>query len=1138
MRLSAKDVIAYWHTSLADATLPTLDPEQGVHIALADLSEGTLPADVIAKLVEAEDEETAQPEKSWDVVVIPFLAQKIRRGRLGNAKFVCPLLIPAQVDDKGILSPTPETGSPWIPRVWLEPVAVGEVVLGSVEALEAFLTTNLLSLGTENAWDALLVYAQKMLESVSAGEWRTALADAGYQLLEDALLVQTDGIDSFSGNITAVYDQLLDLDEFPKLIRTYAQVASHEPTLPLPPEAWDVPAQKHLGSFGNKTALSPSQREALYHALLMTEGEVLAVSGPPGTGKTTLLQSVVASEWVRAALARRDAPIIVATSTNNQAVTNVLDSFAKARQVKRWLPEPVQGFGLYLVNAGERQKSALKRGIPVVDKRDKGFPQDLETAPFIHRATADFLRECSNFLGAKVHAVDQATNRLHEKLSRSAALLSEGLSCAHDLFGLKARIAAYGNLDERLADLSEDAAQTEVVLKKLEAVKTNWLKHLDEEAWLLHLFKKRRQRKRQLFWRTHLQEISDDEDPGASLERELTQAKVEAEKVRQRLDEAVGLQNTLQQAQQRWTAWCNAAQTDLDAEQLHALETPSGKTNEACLHAWLDTHLRFDLFVLATHYFEGRWLQAVKETGLLEPDYKPSQAQAAQLGKWRRYAMLTPCFVTTMHSGPAFFDYWTGESRALFDFIDLLIVDEAGQVAPQVSAGMVALAKKALVVGDSKQLEPVWGVEEKVDRANLKRHLTADRYDAESFEQVQQAGITASSGSVMQIAKALSKYQKRDALGLAYERGMFLAEHYRCDPKIIAYCNELAYRGRLKPKRGVTKHPWPRLGYVHVKGDSLKIGGSRQNEREAETLVAWIVSNRDALLAEYKGKANSLNEIIGIVTPFKPQERAIKRALSREGIALEKVGTVHTLQGAERPFILFSSVYTSRDQGSYFFDLGVNMLNVAVSRAQDSFLVFGDMDIFDPVAPSPSGLLARHLFADQKHELTDVVVPKRPSPASVSAVNTLEMHRRILKRAFEKTEDKLFISSPFLSGKAVRDDEVCSLVRTAKRRGAEVIIYVDDSFTQNLQEASAKQAALALLESGAQIKVCHNIHSKIVCVDKAVFIEGSFNWLSASRDSRYARYEHSLVYQGKQVAQFIEKTLRDLEHRVIEVRGN
>lgn len=57
-----------------------------------------------------------------------------------------------------------------------------------------------------------------------------------------------------------------------------------------------------------------------------------------------------------------------------------------------------------------------------------------------------------------------------------------------------------------------------------------------------------------------------------------------------------------------------------------------------------------------------------------------------------------------------------------------------------------------------------------------------------------------------------------------------------------------------------------------------------------------------------------------------------------------KLGTVHALQGAERSIVIFSMVYGPNEVGNMFFDSGVNLLNVAVSRAKDSFIVFTNKD--------------------------------------------------------------------------------------------------------------------------------------------------------------------------------------------------
>jgi len=68
------------------------------------------------------------------------------------------------------------------------------------------------------------------------------------------------------------------------------------------------------------------------------------------------------------------------------------------------------------------------------------------------------------------------------------------------------------------------------------------------------------------------------------------------------------------------------------------------------------------------------------------------------------------------------------------------------------------------------------------------------------------------------------------------------------------------------------------------------------------------------------------------------------------------------LQGAERPIILFSSVYGKNNiGGGYFFDRGVNMLNVAVSRAKENFIVFGCPEVFQGSNGTPSSLLYKHI---------------------------------------------------------------------------------------------------------------------------------------------------------------------------------
>ena len=78
----------------------------------------------------------------------------------------------------------------------------------------------------------------------------------------------------------------------------------------------------------------------------------------------------------------------------------------------------------------------------------------------------------------------------------------------------------------------------------------------------------------------------------------------------------------------------------------------------------------------------------------------------------QRLCMLTPCLVSTLHHLPAVLQTDPRTIPAddprthLWSGIDLLILDEAGQAPPELVGASLALARRALVVGDIRQLAP------------------------------------------------------------------------------------------------------------------------------------------------------------------------------------------------------------------------------------------------------------------------------------------------------------------------------------------------------------------------------------------------------------------------------------------------
>ena len=136
----------------------------------------------------------------------------------------------------------------------------------------------------------------------------------------------------------------------------------------------------------------------------------------------------------------------------------------------------------------------------------------------------------------------------------------------------------------------------------------------------------------------------------------------------------------------------------------------------------------------------------------------------------------------------------------------------------------------------------------------------------------------------------------------------------------------------------------------------------------------------------------------------------------------------------------------------------------------------------------------------------------------VEFLSTLEEHQNILREAFEIADDRIVITSPFISELAINNDHIKQLIIDAIKRGVQIKVYTDDSLDAdiagNLKDHAEKGRSI-LMSLFCDFYVVHNIHAKTLIVDDKWMVSGSFNWLSASRDEGRARLEHSIVSKNK-----------------------
>lgn len=214
-------------------------------------------------------------------------------------------------------------------------------------------------------------------------------------------------------------------------------------------------------------------------------------------------------------------------------------------------------------------------------------------------------------------------------------------------------------------------------------------------------------------------------------------------------------------------------------------------------------------------------------------------------------------------------------------------------------------------------------------------------------------------------------------------------------------------------------------------------------------------------------------------------------------------------------------------------------MNVAISRAQDAFLVFGNMNLFNPVGKNPSAILGRHLFRDERNELKGIplqwLVPAY-NPYFTEQISDLEGHRKTLRSAFESARQRLIIVSPYLTKDAIGQDQVPTLIHDACSRGVSVVVISSRELcSAEPKRAEAFDECVRLLEeAGAKFRntQVRSVHGKMLLVDDAWLAVGSFNWLSSVRQpsSVYSYYESSIRYDGKSASAMIQDSMRDLRH--------
>jgi len=247
---------------------------------------------------------------------------------------------------------------------------------------------------------------------------------------------------------------------------------------------------------------------------------------------------------------------------------------------------------------------------------------------------------------------------------------------------------------------------------------------------------------------------------------------------------------------------------------------------------------------------------------------------------------------------------WLWARPEMANSVDVLFVDEAGQMSLANVLAISQAATSIVLLGDPQQLDqPQRGIHPAGAEASALGHLLNGRATISSDE------------------------------------GLFLTETRRLPPDICVFTSELFYDNRLVSRPENIKQRLNTQGPLNGTGlrfVSVEHSGN-QNESQEEVLVVGDFLNQllqaGTTWTNQKGETFplSLQDIL-IVTPYNAQVSALAEHLP-EGT---RIGTVDKFQGQEAPVVFYSMATSTPEDAprGMEFLYSLNRLNVAISRAR------------------------------------------------------------------------------------------------------------------------------------------------------------------------------------------------------------
>lgn len=784
----------------------------------------------------------------------------------------------------------------------------------------------------------------------------------------------------------------------------------------------------HLGRWPEnpKYSLSLLQKVAVDVALDHTKNPIVAVNGPPGTGKTTLLKDIIATRFVE----------------RTRRLIELIDSgtFSHSTTDKKWQSKTEMTDSWF--TSAEARQILMSNSIIVASSNNKAVENISKELPAKSSIDSRYLNSMTHFRnvvpdsdwGMFCAVLGNSTNRRNFKAQLSK--LQNHLKYLNDTFGLNQlvshlkksesledklklveNITIKWKSDRQILDLINDLNQCsnrekyrnfyDPFIKALMSINNeqleisdfieHWKQNTDDE-WAeivdsLDAVKKQ--------WYAKKLYMSHKKN-------KLDSAKLEFNKC---LNEIKGMTDWgFDLTEQLLTAEQYAINQDEDidiVEKRLQLKSPfaSEKSNDFRSRMFCAAlALNEALVEFYATDFEGLWddLYNLLEGKLISNEDVPYHEQL-----WALLFLICPIISTSLSSIENQF-----KQMQMKQGFGVAMIDEAGQAVNYHVVGLLQRCKQAIFVGDPIQLEPVVTIPSTIDFNIAQEYLNlSNEYNKKQWGDE----YIVSSSSAQSIADLAGSYYS--TIG---ERrvGIPLLVHRRCLDPMFSIANKIAYKdkmvlatyaGSMQDKKIIPS------GWVNVEEKIIK-GHGYANQTEAEIaleLVEYLVNQHNDMV---KGG-------IFIITPFTKMKETLQKEWRKkakdtgneqwmklafgegkdnqniDAFAYENIGTVHTFQGKEASIVILclaASHIRNKMGGVKWVNSKPNLLNVAATRSKHHLFIIGNMNDW------ASGNLSSEFQCDNMMLYQDIEhLRKTPAVPYSDSSKYLNEHKSTPKTKFE-----------------------------------------------------------------------------------------------------------------------------------------